>query len=507
MLAKVNSCALVGVEGKLVEVEVDLARGKPALTIVGLPGSATRESKDRVWAALRNSGLSFPFRKLTINLAPADLPKDGPAYDLPIAMGLLASSGQIPPDALSDAMVMGELSLDGSVRHVRGVIAAAHLALELGLERIFIPADDAYEAAFFPDIEVYPVDHIISLTEHLLGLQAIPPFDIGSITASFDLPAGFVDFADVKGQEHVKRALEIAAAGGHNVLMTGPPGTGKTLMAKAMTGILPEMSLDESLEVTRIYSVADEMPGDTHLIQHRPFRSPHHTISSAGLVGGGSDLRPGEVSKAHRGVLFLDELPEFGKILEVLRQPLEDRCITITRASGSATFPANVMLVASSNPCPCGYYGDTVRECTCSSASITRYRQRISGPLADRIDIHVEVPRVEYDKLANHQRGEPSDTIRQRVQFAREVQTERFREVELVTNADMGAKEVARYCALNSESESLMRSAMQQMQLSARAYHRVLKLSRTIADLEGIQDIQTNHLAEALQYRAKQFWG
>jgi magnesium chelatase family protein len=508
LLAKVKSCALVGLDGTLVEVEVDAARGMPSLTLVGLPSAAVKESKDRVWAAIRNSGLTFPGgKRLTINLAPADLRKEGPAYDLAIAAGLLAASGQIPPDALDEALVLGELSLDGGVRHVRGVLSAVHLARELGLSQVFVPAADAAEASMIPNVEIFPIDHLITMVEHLLGLDTIQPVDHESIELPGYIPGYLVDFGDVKGQEHVKRALEVAAAGGHNILMVGPPGAGKTLAARAVPGILPRMTLDEALEVTRIYSVADMLPEGIPLIQVRPFRAPHHTISHAGLVGGGSWPRPGEISLAHRGVLFLDELPEFGRSLEVLRQPLEDRHVTISRASGAMSFPANFMLIAAANPCPCGYYGDPVKPCTCGAGVVTRYRQRISGPLMDRIDIHVEVPRVDYDKLTDARRGEPSEVVRRRVQTARDRQAERFAHIDggrrLLCNADMGAREIASFGRLDTEGEVLIRAAMQQMHLSARAYHRVLKLSRTIADLDDSATIRPHHLAEALQYRAR----
>lgn len=503
MLAKVNCCALFGLEATLVEVEVDSAGGMPAITLVGLPSTSVKEAKDRVWSAIRNCGLKFPGGRLTINLAPADLRKEGPSYDLAIALGVLVATGQISPDALDQSLVMGELSLDGNVRHVRGVIAAAAFARAMGMERMFVPTADAPEAALVPDVEIIPVDHLVSLVEHLLGLDMIPPYHPADFEAPTDALGEIPDFSDIKGQEHVKRALEVAAAGGHNAILVGAPGAGKTLMARAMPGILPEISLEEALEVTRIYSVADMLPKNTPLIRQRPFRAPHYTISQAGLVGGGSSPRPGEISLAHRGVLFLDEIPEFGKALETLRQPLEDRTVTVSRASGTMTFPANFMLIAASNPCPCGFFGDPIKPCTCSQASITRYQQRLSGPLLDRIDIHISVPRVEYEKLSSDHRGETSERVRQRVQAARDRQTARYAGTRLICNADMGSREIQQHAKLDADGETLMRSAMRQMQLSARAYHRVLKLARTIADLEGCDQIRTYHLAEALQYRSQ----
>jgi len=504
MLAKVASCALVGLDGVLVEVEVNIAYGIPAVTVVGLPDTAVQESRERVRAAISNSGMTFPLQRLTVNLAPADLPKEGPAYDLPIALGILAASGQIPGDVLKSSLVVGELSLDGGLRPVRGALSAAYAAREAGLESVFVPATNAAEAALVPDIDVYPVEHLIALVEHVLGLDTIPVFDRRQLPDT-PTPLGvFTDFAEVKGQEHVKRALEVAAAGNHNMFMIGAPGTGKTLLARAMPGILPRLTIDEALEVTRVYSAAGMLSPETPLLQDRPFRAPHHTVSYAGLAGGGQWPRPGEISLANRGVLFLDELAEFSsKSLEILRQPLEDRRVTLSRAAGSLTFPANFMLIAAANPCPCGYFGDSLRPCTCSPSTVTRYARRISGPLLDRIDIHVQVPRVDYDKLTNAKPGELSAVIRERVQAARDRQEKRFASMsnKLVCNADMGPREVRQICLLDAESENLLKSAVRQMRLSARAYHRVLKLSRTIADLDGAQDIQARHVAEALQYR------
>ena len=504
MLVKTYGSAVSGIHATTITIEVDVTAGIKFF-LVGLPDNAVKESEQRIRAALQNNGYRIPGKKIIINMAPADIKKEGSSYDLPLAIGILAASGQMKSEIISDYVIMGELSLDGSLHHIKGALPIAIKAREEGFKGIILPKENAREAAIVNDLEVLGVENIKELIDFFNGDSEIEKTEIDTRAEFYSaLNNNIPDFSDVKGQENIKRALEIAAAGGHNVIMIGPPGSGKTMLAKRMSGILPPLTLQEALETTKIHSVAGRLSSNNTLMTSRPFRSPHHTISDVALVGGGVNPQPGEISLSHNGVLFLDELPEFKRtVLEVMRQPLEDRVITISRAKSTVDYPASFMLISSMNPCPCGYYNHPEKDCLCSPGIVQKYLNKISGPLLDRIDLHVEVTPVSFSELSSKEKGESSKDIRKKVILSREIQEKRFSKSEKTySNSHMSSKQLQDFCKLDNESSEMLKTAMEKLDLSARAYNRILKVSRTISDLDDSENIESQHIAEAIQYRS-----